>query len=54
MKEGENMTTNNRGLVSASRSELLDMWLSDDDLFRLFEYAERLMWCRITGVKVNG
>lgn len=48
------MTTNNHGLVSASRDELMAIWLFDDDLFRLFAYAEWLMWCKITGVKVHG
>ena len=48
------MTTNNRGLVSASRDELMAIWLFDDDLFRLFAYAELLMWCKIGGVKVIG
>lgn len=48
------MTTNNRGLVSASRDELLAIWIFDDDLFRLFAYAEWLMWCKIGGVKVIG
>ena len=48
------MTTDNRGLVSASKDELMAIWLFDDDLFRLFAYAEWLMWCRITGVEVNG
>ena len=47
------MTTNNRGIVSASKDELLAIWLFDDDLFRLFAYAEWLMWCRITGVTVS-
>ena len=48
------MMINNSGLVSASRDELMAIWLFDDDLFRLFAYAEWLLWCRITGVKVNG
>lgn len=48
------MMINNSGLVSASKDELLAIWLFDDDLFRLFAYAEWLMWCRIVGVKVNG
>ena len=48
------MTTNNHGLVAASRDELMAIWLFDDDLFRLFVYAEWLMLCRITGVIVNG
>ena len=48
------MMINNSDLVSASRDELLAIWLFDDDLFRLFVYAEWLMWCKITGVKVNG
>ena len=48
------MMINNSGLVSASRDELMDIWLFDDDLFRVFAYSEWLMWCKITGVKVNG
>lgn len=48
------MTTNNRGLVSASKDELMAIWLFDDDLFRLFACSEWLMWCKIAGVTVNG
>ena len=47
------MMTNNFGLVSASRDELMAIWLFDDDLFRVFAYAEFVLWCRITGVKVS-
>lgn len=48
------MTTNNRGLVSASKDELMAIWLFDDDLFRLFDFSKFVLWCKITGVKVNG
>ena len=48
------MTTNNRGIVSASRDELIAIWVLCDDLLQLFEYAEWLMWCKIVGVQVNG
>ena len=48
------MRINQDGLVSASRDELMAIWLFDDDLFRLFAYAEWLLWCKIVGVKVNG
>ena len=48
------MTTNNRGLVSASRDELLAIWLFDDDLFRLFDFRKFVLWCKIVGVTVNG
>ena len=48
------MMTNNSGLVSASRDELMAIWLFDDDLFRLFAFSEWLLWCKIAGVKVNG
>ena len=48
------MITNKHGIVSASRDELIAIWLFDDDLFRLFEYAEWLMWCKIVGMTVNG
>ena len=47
------MITNNRGLVSASKDELLDMWLLDDDLFRLFDFSKFVLWCKITGVRVS-
>ena len=48
------MTTNNRGLVSASKDELMAIWLFDDDLFQLFAFSEWLLWCKIAGVIVNG
>ena len=48
------MTTNNRGLVSASKDELMAIWLFDDDIFQLFAFPEWLLWCKIAGVKVNG
>ena len=48
------MTTNNRGLVSASRDELMAIWLFDDELFRLFDFSRWVMWCKIVGVIVNG
>ena len=47
------MITNNRGIVSASREELLAIWLFDDDLFRLFDFSRWVMWCKISGVKVS-
>ena len=48
------MKTNNRGLVSASRDELMAIWLFDDDLFRLLDFGKFVLWCKIVGVKVNG
>ena len=48
------MTTDNRSLVSASKDELMAIWLFDDDLFRLFDFSKWLMWCKIGGVKVIG
>ena len=42
------------GLVSASRDELMAIWIFDDDLFRLFDFSKFVLWCKITGVKVNG
>ena len=48
------MMTNNSGLVSASRDELMAIWLFDDDIFKMFAFPEWLLWCKITGVKVNG
>ena len=47
------MITNNRGLVSASKDELMAIWLFDDDLFRLFDFSRWVMWCNIAGVKVS-
>lgn len=46
------MITNKHGIESATRDELMAIWVFDDDLFRLFACSEWLMWCKITGVKV--
>ena len=48
------MMINNSGLVSASRDELMAIWLFDDDIFQLFAFSEWLLWCKIVGVIVNG
>ena len=48
------MMINDSGLVSASRDELMAIWLFDDDLFRLFDSSRWVMWCKIVGVKVIG
>lgn len=48
------MKINKRGIESASRDEMLAIWLFDDDLFRLMVFAEWVKWARIVGVKVNG
>ena len=48
------MMTNNSGLVSASKDELMAIWLFDVDIFQLFAFSEWLLWCKITGVEVNG
>ena len=48
------MIINNSGLVSASRDELMAIWLFDDDLFRLFDFRKFVLWCKIAGVIVNG
>ena len=48
------MMINDSGLVSASKDEVLAIWLFDDDLFRLFDFSRWVMWCKIEGVKVNG
>ena len=47
------MMINNSGLVSASRDELMAIWMFDDDIFQLFAFSEWLLWCKIVGVKVN-
>ena len=47
------MTINDSGLVSASKDELMAIWLFDDDLFWLFDFSKFLLWCKITGVKVS-
>lgn len=47
------MMINNSGLVSASKDELMAIWLFDDDLFRLFDFSRWVMWCKIVGVKVS-
>ena len=48
------MITNKHGIVSASRDELMAIWVFDDDLFRLFDFIRWVMCCKIAGVKVNG
>ena len=48
------MMINNSGLVSASKDELMAIWLFDDDIFQLFAFPEWLPWCKIAGVIVNG
>lgn len=47
------MITNNRGLVSASKDELMAIWLFDDDLFRLFDFNKWIIWSKIEGVNVE-
>ena len=47
------MVTNEHGIVSASRDELLAIWIFDNDLFKLFHFAEWCGWCDIVGVKVD-
>ena len=47
------MITNNRGIVSASKVELMAIWLFNDDLFRLFDFSKFVLWCKIVGVKVS-
>ena len=48
------MMTNNSGLVSASKDELMAIWLFDDDLFQLFDFSKFVLWCKIAEVTVNG
>ena len=47
------MMINNLGLVSASRDELMAIWLFDDDLFRLFDFSKWIIWSKIEGVNVE-
>ena len=47
------MMLNNSGLVSASKDELMAIWLFDDDLFRLFDFSKWVIWCKIAGVEVS-
>ena len=48
------MTINEGGIASASKTELLAMWLYDNDLFRLFPYGEFVVRCAAQGVRVHG
>ena len=48
------MMINDSGLVSASKDEMMAIWIFDDDLFRLFDFSRWVMWCKIGGVKVIG
>ena len=48
------MITNEHGIVSASRAEMMAYWIIDDDLFRLFSFWEWLHRSMALGVKVHG
>ena len=48
------MITNEHGIVSASKMELLAFWIIDNDLFRLLPFGEFLIRCKTQGVTVNG
>lgn len=46
------MIINESGITQATQEELLAVWLDDSDLFKLLDFCEFLMWCKIQGVKV--
>jgi hypothetical protein len=48
------MLIGNDGIVSASRTELLAIWLYDSDLFNLFPFGEFLVRCIGQGVMLHG
>lgn len=46
------MVINENGIVSASKLEMLAIWIIDDDLFKLLPYGEWVMRCKVQGVNV--
>jgi hypothetical protein len=48
------MIFDNNGILSASKTELLAMWLYDNDLFRLMPFGKWVYWMKYQGVKVHG
>lgn len=47
------MVFDKKGIVSASREELLALWTFDDDIFRLFYFPEWVYWCEMVGVMIH-
>ena len=47
------MIIDKEGIVSASKNELLAIWLIDDDLFNLLSYGEWVIRCKTPGVNVT-
>ncbi len=47
------MLTDNFGIVSASKTELLAIYVFDDDLFPIMPYGEWVYRCKAQGVKVH-
>ena len=48
------MTTNEHGILAASKTELLAIWIYDNDLFRLMPFGRLVYLMKFQGVKVSG
>lgn len=46
------MTIDKFGIALATKDELFELWLHDDDLLRLFDFTKFVMWCKIGGITV--
>jgi len=42
------------GILAVSKTELLAIWLYDNDLFRLMPFGKWVYGCMMQGVKVYG
>ena len=47
------MKINSEGIASASRTELLAIWIYDNDLMGLMSYGEWVIRCKTQGVQVT-
>ena len=47
------MIFDNNGILSASKTELLAMWIYDNDLFRLMPFGKWVYWMKFQGVNVT-
>ena len=46
------MIINANGITQATQDELLEVWLHDRDLFKLLDFCEFVLWCKIAGTVV--
>lgn len=48
------MITDEYGIVAATKTELLAIYIFDNDLFNIMAFGNWVYWLMFQGVKVNG